>query len=74
MLNLCAYYSNLDPDEIRLEHSNQVVKPVNNRNVQNLIQEWEQNYHRRAMELQEEEVSDKPGSSSSFSSPSLSLL
>jgi hypothetical protein len=35
-LNLCAYYSNLDPDEIRLEHSNQVVKPVNNRNVTKL--------------------------------------
>jgi hypothetical protein len=31
------------------------------------------NYHRRATELQEEEVADKPGSSSSFSSPSLSL-
>jgi hypothetical protein len=35
------------------------------------MQEWEQNYHRRAMELQEEEVTDKPGSSSGFSSPSL---
>ena len=37
------------------------------------MQEWEQNYHRRAMKLQEEEVADKPGSSSSFSSPSLFL-
>jgi hypothetical protein len=35
------------------------------------MQEWEQNYHRRAMELQEEEVTGKPGSSSGFSSPSL---
>jgi hypothetical protein len=38
------------------------------------MQEWEQNYHRRDVELQEEEVTDKPGSSSSFSSPSLSTL
>jgi hypothetical protein len=34
--NLCAYYSNMDPDEIRLEHSNRAVKPVNNRNVTKL--------------------------------------
>ena len=36
MLNLYAYYSNLDPNEIRLDHSNQAVKPVNNRNVTKL--------------------------------------
>jgi hypothetical protein len=38
------------------------------------MQEWEQNYHRRAAEIQEEEVVDKLGCSSSFSSPSLSTL
>jgi hypothetical protein len=39
------------------------------------MQEWKQNnYHRRAAELQEEGAADKPGSSSSFSSPSLSTL
>jgi len=37
------------------------------------MQEWKQNDHRRAAKLQEEEVVDKPSSSSSFSSPSLSL-
>jgi hypothetical protein len=26
----------MDPDEIRLEHSNQVVKPVNNKNIAKL--------------------------------------
>jgi hypothetical protein len=37
------------------------------------MQEREHNYHRRATEIQEE-VADKPGCSSSFSSPSLSTL
>jgi hypothetical protein len=37
------------------------------------MQEREQNYHRRATEIQEE-VADKPSYSSSFSSPSLSTL
>ena len=36
MLNLYAYYSNLDPNEIRLDHSNQAMKPINNRNVTKL--------------------------------------